>query len=356
MLRYRWPLVTAVALVPGVVFAIAWLVVVLPVGFAGQDINRLLQAGARWTNGESIYADPSYLYSPLAAIVVSPAALLPTISRILWIVLKCVVIAWVGWTLNGRHGAVQALFFVPFISDLHLGNANAILVGAMMLALRDRYSSGIPLGIASAAIPKPFLLPFMIWLCAKRKQSAVGVVMAGIISTALGIMVAGPSTYVSWLVTLQDAGRFAAPSVWNQGLTGVAPQVAFPVAVASIIGLLLALRLASERESLAWAIAAGILAAPYAGTLSALTFIVLGPTPALLFLGSIALMSPPLAALMLLGWACIGTRGEIGLPRLARSRVDKIRRHPHSDPASSSDNPRSEHETHGGDRRMLGYE
>ncbi len=64
--------------------------------------------------------------------------------------------------------------------------------------------------------------------------------------------------------------QFAAPFAGNHGVTALVPALWLPIALLTLAGLLYVLARRSERTGIAWAAAAGLLIAPYAGTYSAL--------------------------------------------------------------------------------------
>jgi hypothetical protein len=251
------------------------------------DLQLVLDAGTRLGSGQPLYADPKFLYPPLAAVVGRPLTLFDSFTiSLLYAALKVVlgVIAvralTRGWRPLDRLLAVVGLVCsLPFLHDVMLGNANVLLVGAMAVAVFGRPTprSGVLLGLAAAVFAKPFLVPVLLWLLVFRRPAFAGTVAAGLAATAAGVLLAGPSAYVAWASALAAGSRYAEPFAGNHGVTALAPELWGPVAAATAAALLLVLARRGPRVGLAWAAAAGILLAPYVGTYGALPIAVALP-------------------------------------------------------------------------------
>jgi Glycosyltransferase family 87 len=264
------------------------------------DLQLVLDAGARLGSGQPLYADPKFLYPPLAAVVGRPLALLdPFAISLLYAALK-VVLAVIavraltpGWRPPNRVLAVVGLVCsLPFLHDVMLGNANVLLVGAMAVAVfaRPTPRSGVLLGLAAAIFAKPLLAPLLLWLLVFRRPVFAGAVAAGLAATAAGVLVAGLSAYVAWTSALAAGSKYAEPFAGNHGLTALAPTLWAPVAVVTATLLAVVLARRGPRVGLASAAASGILLAPYVGTYGAL--------PVALALPAIGPLAPGLALLI----------------------------------------------------------
>jgi Glycosyltransferase family 87 len=261
------------------------------------DLQLVLDAGSRLGSGQPLYADPKFLYPPLAAVVSRPLALADSFTiSLLYAALK-VVLAVIavraltpGWRPLDRLLAVVGLVCsLPFLHDVMLGNANVLLVGAIAVAVFGRPTprSGVLLGLAAAVFAKPLLAPVLLWLLVFRRPVFAGTVAAGLAATAAGVLLAGPSAYVAWASALAAGSRYAEPFAGNHGVTALAPELWVPVATATAVALLLVLARRGPRTGLVWALASGILLVPYAGTYSAL--------PMVLALPAIGPLAPALA-------------------------------------------------------------
>jgi hypothetical protein len=189
---------------------------------------------------------------------------------------------------------------LPFVHDVLLGNANVVLVAAMVpaLLLAPRMRSGILLGIVAAIFAKPLLAPVLLWLLVWRRPVLGGALVGGLGATGLGVLLAGPANYLDWFWALVGGSRYAAPFVGNHGVSALLPDLWLPVAVVTAIALLWVLARSGPQTGLTWAAASGILLAPYAGTYSALPIALAVPG---------MLRSSPTAALLIVALSPIAT-------------------------------------------------
>ena len=182
-----------------------------------------------------------------------------------------------------------------------LGNANVLLVAAIAWAAvgPPRWTSGVALGLAAAVFAKPLLIPVLLWLLVVRRPVVAGTVATALVATAAGLVVAGPSAYVAWFgALLAGNDQFTSGFLGNHGVSAFAPGLWVPVAVLVLVAYLLVLLRRGPAISLCWAVTVGILAAPYAGTYSALPVALALPVlaPAL-----------PAVAILLVGVSPMGT-------------------------------------------------
>ncbi len=136
-------------------------------GWWGIDLRLVLDAGSRLAGGQPLYADPKFLYPPLAAVVGRPLSWLDfDVLSLGLAALKlalagaCVHAFTPGWPRPHRILAFVAVSCsLPFLHDVMLGNVNVFLVGAMIPAVlaRPRARNGVVLGILTAAFAKPLL-------------------------------------------------------------------------------------------------------------------------------------------------------------------------------------------------------
>jgi hypothetical protein len=278
-------------------------------GWWGIDLQLVVDAGGRFAAGQPIYSDPRFLYPPIAAILAQPLGrfdFLPVSIMYagLKIAIAVVAVATLGKVLTRGQQVGAALILVlslPFLHDLMLGNANVLLVGAMVPAMfgRDRARNGVMLGLATAIFAKPLVVPVLLWLLVWRRRTWLGTVLTGLAATAAGALIAGPGAYADWVRALLAGGaRFAVPFAGNHGVTALVPALWLPVAAVTAAGLLWVLARRSEGAGLTWAVTAGILIAPYAGTYSALPLALAAPG---------LLKSAPTFTLAMVGLSTIAT-------------------------------------------------
>jgi len=269
----------------------------------GIDLHLVVDAGGRWVAREPIYADPAFLYPPLAAIIGATLANLDfdwlsvtyAFAKI-GIAVACVLAVTPRWSTGARAlASVTLVGSLPFVHDLMLGNANVILVGAMALAVLgpNRAFSGVFLGIAAAIFAKPLVLPVLLWLLIQRRSVLLATVTSGLTTTVVAALAVGPEAYGEWISALLGGTRYASVFAGNHGVTALVPQLWLPVAVTTLVGLILVLLRRGPVTGLTWAATAGLLLAPYAGTYAALPIALampgigrLAPTMALLIVAT----------------------------------------------------------------------
>jgi hypothetical protein len=158
------------------------------------DIYR--DAARKWWTGDDIYARGRdfYRYSPLFAVTISPLALLPqNMGNAAWKLtngvgygLALIVFArrFLPAGLGRTHVAVFSLLALPLaVHSLHIGQANLLMLGAMLLgmaaAVQDHWNrsaawiafatliKGYPIALAlvlSAMVPRKFALRYAVAL------------------------------------------------------------------------------------------------------------------------------------------------------------------------------------------------
>jgi len=292
----------------------------------GLDADLVLQASKRFLDGQSAYSDPSYVYTPLSVLLGVPATLVQREYVLLaYALFKVILAAAIAlWLSRGSWLAVLlVLTFLPLVNDVAPGNFMVPMTAAMALATFGQESrrSGVPLGFIAAAIPKPLLAPFFVWLVVHRRKPAEGAVITAVAATAVAALVAGPAMYLDWLHNLSQGSRFMWAWPGNYGVSAYLPGLTVPIEILVMVLTVLVVARTHENRSLAWVLAAGILVAPYAGPLAALPLLlalpILRPWPRLYV---IAILQPletwavALAGLlaMLLTPLCATVEGEVG--------------------------------------------
>ncbi len=249
-------------------------------GWWGIDLHLILDAGSRLAGGQPIYADPRFLYSPLAAVLGRPLSRLDfDVISVGLAALKlalagaCVLALTPGWKRGHRVLAFVAVSCsLPFLHDVMLGNVNVFLVAAMVPAVlaRPRARNGVLLGVLSAAFAKPLLLPVLLWLLVWRPRVFAATIVSATASTVLALVLVGPSAYGDWLSALRGGERFASAFAGNHGVSALFPGLWVPIAAISGASLLVVLARRGPIVSLTWVAVVGLLIAPYAGTYAAL--------------------------------------------------------------------------------------
>jgi len=291
-------------------------------GWWGFDADLILQASKRLLDGQVVYSDPRLFYSPLAVILGVPATLVPREYSLLAYALFKVLLAVVVtlWLSRGSWLAVLGvLTFLPFINDVAPGNFMVPITAVMAVSTfgQERRRSGVALGLVAAAIPKPLLAPYFLWLIVHRRKTAEGAILTGAALTLVAAVIAGPESYLGWLRNMTHATAYISPWSGNYGVSAYLPDLAVPIAILVVAVTLLVVARAQENRSLVWVLAAGILVSPYAGPLTALPLLlalpILRPWPrvyAIALLQPLATISAALVGFVALLVGPVGAMGS----------------------------------------------
>jgi hypothetical protein len=263
------PGVLAVAVLTTIVGA-AVAVAISPKAWA-VDIDRNLAAADALARG-SFGMVEGYLYTPLAALLTIPLTLVPAgLAVAAWFVARLgLVLAGAaretrGWMLGDRWAAaLAAVMFVPTLHDLMLGNVSIIMTAGIALVLwgRDRWVSGLALGLVLATVPKPQLLPILVWMLVFRRRALGGTLGAAFAASVAGILALGVDRYRTFVDVVLHAPYLGTPMYGNLGLSALTPEVAIPLGVLVVAATAVAFW-RGEMPGFICAVAAGILLAPY---------------------------------------------------------------------------------------------
>ena len=237
-----------------------------------MDATRNLRAATDLLGGR-FGTDPVYLYSPLAAALTVPATVVPAVlAGAAWLALRIgVVAAGVRRVTLGRPPLERVLIlagvlgFMPVVVDLMLGNVSILLAASVAVVAwsPDRGRSGVLLGLALATVPKPALIPILIWMVVYRRRSFVAAVATAGILTAVAVIVLGFGPYQAWFDALRHPLYLGGTGAGNLSLAGLLPDVlSIPLQVVSVVAALVALK-RGETPGFVGAIAVGLLVAPY---------------------------------------------------------------------------------------------
>lgn len=237
----------------------------------GVDISRNLQATRDLAAGR-FGTDTAYLYSPLAAFLTVPLAIVPIgVAVAVWLGLKLAVLACgIRHETRGLRSVdavligIATVAFVPTVYDLLLGNVTVLVVAAVALVAwrRDGWASGIALGLVLATAPKPQLIPVLMWMLLYRPRAlTMTLAVAGGLS-AMGLAILGIGPYVAWVDVLRAPEYFESSMAGNLTPDAVLPWMALPIKAWAVAGLLYALR-RGELNGLVASLAIGLLIAPY---------------------------------------------------------------------------------------------
>ncbi len=261
---------------------LAALAILVPLTFGGDvDIYR---RGAEGIAQGVIAQD--FLYAPLAGLLATPLTWVPfTAAALAMSALGATMLAVGAWlesrglpTVDRMLIGIAAFGFIPVVYDLVIGQVT-ILIAATIYPLRDRDGvlRGVPFGIALALVPKPLMIPLLIWMLLWRRQALLGAAAAAGVMTLAGVVVLGPAIYEAWIGALRGAGEVSRNgnfSVW----TGGGSPLPLALGAATIFATAAALR--APRGGFIATLAAGVMLAPYS-LVYALAILVLAVRPAL---------------------------------------------------------------------------
>ena len=115
--------------------------------------------------------------------------------------------------------------------------------------------------IVLATIPKPMLLPFLVWMAFRRPHALVSTIVTACVLTVAGVALFGLDRYAGWFRGLAHAGavdRLGDLPLWADGPVPLALSTA-----AIDLALVRLTTLADEDAGLVAAFVAGLLLAPY---------------------------------------------------------------------------------------------
>ncbi len=217
------------------------------------DATRNLAAAEALVGG-TFGADRGYLYSPLAAALTIPATWLPAgLAIALWFVGRLGLL--IGGAASQARGlapgdrvlaVLAAVFFVPCVLDLSLGNVSILIAGAVALVAwrRDELWTGVLVGLVLATVPKPQLVPVLAWMVLFRPRASVGAVVTASVATLLTILVFGIEPYLAWFDILRapdyiasgaTQGNLALGAWLDDRLPALAP-LTLPLSILAVAG------------------------------------------------------------------------------------------------------------------------
>lgn len=237
------------------------------------DGGRSLRAALALANG-TFGQDRGYLYSPLAAALTWPAAawLPSTIAVWGWLLARAGLLV-AGVARETRHlthadailVALAVLAYIPTVEDLMLGQVSVLILAAVaIVAWRgDGYREGLPLGLILATVPKPAIIPILIWMAVFRRRALLSAAAAAAVLSLLGLIFLGPAAYADWFNVLLHQAIVGPLQAGNQALGAVFPAiVAWPLMALSVAGTLIAMR-RGETPGFIACLCVGLLVAPY---------------------------------------------------------------------------------------------
>ncbi len=202
----------------------------------------------------------------------------------------------------------------------------ALYVGAVAISVaRPGWLGSGVLGTVCAVALKPAIGPYLLWLAFRRPRDFVRTLAVGLAVSVAFAVVVGPGRYVEYLEALPRMSVLVGLPSGNVGLSAVSPALALAGVVFAYVATIWAgIRLDPGRGA-ALAIAACLLAQPsigfnYAGLLLPAVVMlwsadhVAGFT-AVLATPIVAVVSPPLASLVVMTLAAVRLGERLGFAR-----------------------------------------
>ena len=294
ILLERWsgrPLLVAVAAMNGIT-GLAVAAILAPTAF-GADAGTFRRCALFVVGGRT---DCGFLVSPLFALVARPLTWASPTTAAVAMTLLSVTILLAGVTLETRGRplvdrvlvAVAALGFAPVVYELLLGQMTLLIAVALYPAVRrtDAFRTGIPVGIVLALVPKPLLLPVLVWMLVWRRRALIAATLTALALTCLGLALMGPDQYRAWVSVLTGAGRASVAGTFSLSLAGnfsLWPLDPAKIAIAAAVGVAALWTILRDcPRGFVAALLAGLLVAPYTG-LYAASILLLAVKPALGF-------------------------------------------------------------------------
>lgn len=275
------PLLVAIAAMNGIT-GLASAVILAPLSF-GADVDFLRRGAEGFLHHYPVH---DFVFTPLAAIAAVPLALVSaTTAAIAWTFIElALLLAGVLIQTRGREAvdrlliAIAVLGFLPVVNELLLGQVTIVIAAGLLPAVAtDGRGRGVALGVVLAFVPKPLVIPVVIWMAIRRRRALSEAVVTAAVLTLVGLIVAGPEAYGWWIDALLGAGQVTRQG--NMALSAL-PMAAWVVGAAATV--VVAGWAISRNESTGFvaALLAGLLLAPYT-LLYALSILVVAVRPAI---------------------------------------------------------------------------
>ncbi len=127
---------------------------------------------------------------------------------------------------------------------------------------RDRFAAGIALGLLLAMVPKPAIVPILVWMLVYRRRALIGAAATAIAASGITALLLGSGPYLAYLDILRHPEYLDSPQFGNLSLTALPPLVAVVLGLGALAGTLAALR-QGETPGFIATLAAGLVLSPY---------------------------------------------------------------------------------------------
>ena len=234
------------------------------------DGSRDLAVASVVAAGGDPYSVAGYLYPPPGALVMLPFTALGAEAGLwAWFAIKVGIALWCVLDATRGRPALVRLLAIVFVAtllgvmdDLWLGNVSILMAASIYLAVsRDSPWAAVPLGLVIAALAKPFLVPFLVWMVVYRRAGAL-VAIGTAAALTLVAFVAHGSCDLSRLPGCPEGRDRDGPELQpGPGRHRAGP----PDPVSILVGVVYVLLWAQPGRIvvLLWSLLVGLVAAPY---------------------------------------------------------------------------------------------
>jgi hypothetical protein len=258
-------LLAAIATINGI--SGLWALALLAPLAAGADVETYRRGAIGIQAG--VYAT-GFLYSPLVGVLATPLTWMPSQVAAMCMtgIGLAILAAGVRQETRGLDRvdrvliAVAVIGFIPVVYELLLGQMTLLIAGAIYLVRdRDGPARGLPMGLALALVPKPVLIPVMVWMLVRRPRATAGAIITAAVVTIAGVLLLGGGIYAKWLAALVETGQIARRG--NVSLTALEePAIVLPVVVLTSLAMLWAIA-AEERRGFVASLVGALLIQPF---------------------------------------------------------------------------------------------
>jgi hypothetical protein len=227
----------------GVLLAEVGILIWYAVSFKAVDFVVYMWGGHAVTHDSRLYLDSSgghwFTYTPLAAALFAPVAMLPsTLAQVLWELVSVAALAVAAWAtlkLAGWHpsraaiAAITAVGLVlePVYHTLFNGQINLILLAVVLVDVwwvSEGRRGGVGVGIAAAIKLTPAIF-ILLFLLTRRTKAAVTSAVTFVVCGLIGYLVAPAASRLYWTRYFYDTKRVDAPYIGNQSIYGAAIRI-----------------------------------------------------------------------------------------------------------------------------------
>ena len=248
--------------------------VIGPIDFAFDFSCCYQQAGERViTDPSTLYAwsdTYTFRYTPLGALLFVPLVpLSEDAAAWAWVGIKLVVLGvtavWYARPWNGVDRwlvLLAVVAFPPIVHDLVLGNVSTITVLVLLaLARWPDARGGVALGLLLALMPKPHLIPVLVYLAFRQRRAFAASVATIAVAVLAGVAIFGVEPWVAFAETLREPleRTFTA----NIGFSALLGPIGVVVGVVVAGAIFLVGAQTGGARGYGLSIVAGIVAGPY---------------------------------------------------------------------------------------------